>query len=69
MFGRSAAPSAVDAVGRVGLWFVDGHADFLDGWSSPTGEAADMELAILTGAGLECSTDPPAHRSSNPATL
>jgi arginase family enzyme len=32
-----------------GLWFVDGHADFYDGESSPTGEAADMELAILTG--------------------
>jgi arginase len=34
-----------------GLWFVDGHADFLDGKSSPTGEAADMDLAILTGHG------------------
>jgi len=34
-----------------GLWFVDGHADFLDGESSPTGEAADMDLAILTGHG------------------
>lgn len=31
------------------LWFVDGHADFFDGESSPTGEAADMDLAILTG--------------------
>jgi arginase len=35
----------------VRLWFVDGHADFLDGGSSPTGEAADMDLAILTGHG------------------
>ena len=34
---------------RCGLWFIDGHADFYDGESSPTGEAADMELAILTG--------------------
>jgi arginase len=34
-----------------GLWFVDGHADFYDGDSSPTGEAADMDLAILTGHG------------------
>jgi arginase len=34
-----------------GLWFVDGHADFLDGESSLTGEAADMDLAILTGHG------------------
>ena len=40
-----------DAVGRLGMWFVDGHADYLDGNSSPTGEAADMELAILTGDG------------------
>lgn len=34
-----------------GLWFVDGHADFFDGRSSPSGEAADMDLAILTGHG------------------
>jgi arginase len=40
-----------DAVGRTGLWFVDGHADYFDGESSPTGEAADMELAMLTGDG------------------
>ena len=40
---------ALDA--GTGMWFVDGHADFFDGWSSPTGEAADMELAILTGHG------------------
>jgi arginase len=40
-----------DAGARPGLWFVDGHADFYDGRSSPTGEAADMELAILTGHG------------------
>jgi arginase family enzyme len=36
---------------RSGLWFIDGHADFFDGTSSPTGEAADMDLAILTGHG------------------
>jgi len=34
-----------------GLWFVDGHADFYDGETSSTGEAADMDLAILTGHG------------------
>jgi arginase len=34
-----------------GLWFVDGHGDFFDGDSSPTGEAADMDLAVLTGHG------------------
>ena len=37
--------------GGSGLWFVDGHADFYDGESSPSGEAADMDLAILTGHG------------------
>jgi arginase family enzyme len=34
-----------------GLWFVDGHADFYDAETSPTGEAADMDLSILTGNG------------------
>ena len=34
-----------------GLWFVDGHADFYDGRSSPSGEAADMDLAVVTGHG------------------
>jgi arginase family enzyme len=33
------------------LWFLDGHPDFLDGETSTTGEAADMDLAILTGHG------------------
>lgn len=37
--------------GRVGLAFVDGHLDFYNGRSSSTGEAADMELAILVGIG------------------
>jgi arginase len=36
---------------EAGLWFVDGHADFYDGRTSPSGEAADMELAMLTGHG------------------
>ncbi|MFE9957586.1 arginase family protein [Micromonospora sp. NPDC005299] len=44
--------------GRVGLWFVDGHPDFLDGHSSPTGETADMDLALLTGSGPERLTAP-----------
>jgi arginase len=34
-----------------GLLFVDGHADYWDGDTSPTGESADMELAILHGEG------------------
>nr|WP_239543433.1 arginase family protein [Micromonospora terminaliae] len=43
---------------RVGLWFVDGHPDYLDGPSSPTGETADMDLALLTGSGPERLTAP-----------
>ena len=47
---------------EIAMWFIDGHADYLDGATSETGEAADMELAILTGtepAGL-CDLTPPA---------
>jgi arginase len=58
-----------DAVGRLGMWFVDGHADYLDGNSSPTGEAADMELAILTGDGPPGLVDLGGQvRSSSPLT-
>jgi Arginase family len=47
---------------RIGLWFLDGHADFYNGSTSPTGEGADMELAIATGdgpAGLVDLVEPP----------
>ena len=36
---------------RVGLVSLDGHTDYRDPSSSPSGEAADLELAILTGKG------------------
>jgi arginase len=36
-------------VERPGLWFVDGHTDTYPAAASPTGEAADMELAQITG--------------------
>ncbi|MGH3360498.1 MAG: arginase family protein [Nocardioidaceae bacterium] len=56
-------PALRSLVGTVGLWFVDGHPDYLDGSLSETGETADMELAILTGDGAEPLTtlagDPP----------
>jgi arginase len=46
-----------------GLWMVDGHPDMLDGASSPTGEAADMDLAIALGHGppglVDLAGDPP----------
>ena len=36
---------------EVGLMFLDGHADFHTPETSPSGDPADMELAILTGRG------------------
>ena len=42
---------------RPGLWFVDGHLDAYDGTTSPTGEAADMELRILLGDGPQGLVD------------
>lgn len=40
-----------------GLWMLDGHPDTLDGTSSPTGEAADMDLAIALGRGPDGLVD------------
>jgi arginase len=39
------------ACGRLSLWMLDGHPDSLDGETSPTGEAADMDLALVLGRG------------------
>jgi arginase len=46
-----ALAGARDALGTVGLIYVDGHLDFYDGHTSPTGEAADMPIAVLLGDG------------------
>jgi arginase len=46
-------PSLRRRLGPIGLWFVDGHPDYLDGHGSDTGETADMDLAILTGVGAQ----------------
>jgi arginase family enzyme len=43
--------------GRFGLLFLDGHADFYQPEAEPTGEAASMELALVTGRGPELVTD------------
>jgi arginase len=40
-----------DAVGAHGVAYLDGHVDVYDGWASPTGEAADMPLAVAFGVG------------------
>lgn len=42
---------------RHGLLFLDGHADFYQPEASPTGEAADMDLALSTGRGPAILTD------------
>ena len=46
-----ALAGARDALGTVGLVYVDGHLDLYDGRSSPTGEAADMPVAVVLGRG------------------
>jgi arginase len=52
-----ALAAAKEQLGRVGLAFVDGHLDFFGGDTSPTGEAADMDLAFVTGYGPEGLVD------------
>lgn len=42
---------------RYGLFFIDGHSDFYQPSASPTGEVADMDLAIVTGRGPNILTD------------
>jgi arginase len=44
-------------VGRYGLFFIDGHSDFYHPQASTTGEAADMDLAIVTGRGPDILTN------------
>ena len=40
-----------DAVGALGVAYVDGHVDVYDGTTSPTGEAADMPMGVAFGLG------------------
>lgn len=40
-----------DALGRIGVAYLDGHLDLYDGETSPTGEGADMPLATVLGKG------------------
>jgi arginase len=43
--------------GRYGLLFLDGHADFYQPEAEPNGEAASMDLALVTGRGPVVVTD------------
>jgi arginase len=46
-----ALAGARDAVGPVGLAYVDGHLDLYDAFTSPTQEAADMPIAVVADLG------------------
>jgi arginase len=46
-----ALAGARDALGGVGLAYVDGHLDLYDGVTSTTGEAADMPMSVVLGRG------------------
>ncbi len=46
-----AVAGARDILGPLGLAYVDGHLDLYDATTSPTGEAADMPIAVVTGLG------------------
>jgi arginase len=48
---RTLRAGARDALGPIGLAYVDGHLDLYDGQTSPTGEAADMPVAVIAGLG------------------
>jgi len=43
--------------GRYGVFFLDGHADFWTPEKEPHGEAASMDLALVTGWGPSVITD------------
>jgi arginase len=48
---------ALRRIGSYGLFFIDGHADFYQPEASPTGQVADMDLAIVSGRGPEILTN------------
>lgn len=48
---------ALRRMGKYGLFFIDGHADFYQPEASPSGEVADMDLAIVSGRGPDILTN------------
>ena len=48
---------ALRRLGRFGLVFIDGHADFYQPEAEPNGEVASMDLAIVSGRGPDVLTD------------
>lgn len=67
------AAAVQDVHPGAGLAFLDGHYDSYPPHSSPTGEAADMELAIVLGVGPEaltrCTGAASIHRPDQVAVL
>ena len=53
-----AVPALRDVHGSAGLLFVDGHEDATTMEQSPTGEAANMEIALLLGLTGERAPEP-----------
>ena len=49
--------AALKSLGTYGLFFLDAHGDFYEPEKSITGEAADMDLAIVTGRGPDMLTN------------
>ncbi len=62
-----ALAGARDALGRVGLAYLDGHLDLYDGTTSPTGEAADMPVGVALGRGPAAWVDAAGGASLDPA--
>ena len=48
---------ALRNLGRYGLFFLDGHADFYQPEAEPSGEVASMELALISGRGPPALAD------------
>lgn len=53
LFGLRQSARRQGRTPRPGLLFIDGHVDFYHPGASPTGEVADMDLALATGRGPE----------------
>ncbi len=58
-----------DAVGALGVAYVDGHVDVYDGRSSPTGEAADMPMSVAFGLGPDAWVQAAGGPSAAPADV
>src|SRR5215469_11890764 len=57
LIGNLLALKRMGSSSRYGLFFIDGHSDFYQPEASPTGEVADMELAIVSGRGPDILTN------------